>query len=81
MVRVDPKHAHQALERGIKAESDGRIDEALAAYDEAARYAPQDLALVGRGAAGNQREVSGGGHAGYHRLRLLRRRRLGRWPR
>jgi len=51
IVRVDPKHAHQALERGIKAESDGRIDEALAAYDEAARYAPQDLAVVGRGAA------------------------------
>jgi type II secretory pathway component GspD/PulD (secretin) len=51
LVRVDPKRAQRALERGVKAESDGRIDEALLAYDEAARYAPQDLALVGRGAA------------------------------
>src|SRR5216683_1865846 len=51
MVRVDPKRAQRALERGVRAESDGRMDEALLAYDEAARYAPQDLALVGRGAA------------------------------
>ena len=51
MVRVDPKRAQRALERGVKAESDGKIDEALTAYDEAARYAPQDLAVVGRGAA------------------------------
>src|SRR5712691_4029425 len=51
MVRVDPKRAQRAMERGIRAESDGRMDEALLAYDEAARYAPQDLALVGRGAA------------------------------
>src|SRR5712691_5413879 len=51
MVRVDPKRAQRALERGVRAESDGRMDEALLAYDEAARCAPQDLALVGRGAA------------------------------
>lgn len=51
LVRVDPKHAQRALERGIRAESDGKTDDALAAYDEAARYAPQDLAVVGRGAA------------------------------
>src|SRR5579859_3494080 len=70
MVRMDPKRAQRALERGIRAESDrrmdeapirlrsdaalegslralresdGRMDEALTAYDEAARYAPQDL--------------------------------------
>src|SRR5580693_3617250 len=51
LVRVDPKRAQRALERGVKAEADGKIDEALTAYDEAARYAPQDLAMVGRGAA------------------------------
>src|ERR1700731_4161631 len=51
MVRVDPKRAQHALERGVKAEADGKIDEALTAYDEATRYAPQDLAVVGRGAA------------------------------
>jgi type II secretory pathway component GspD/PulD (secretin) len=51
MVRVDPKRAQHAVERGVKAEADGKIDEALAAYDEASRYAPQDLAVVGRGAA------------------------------
>src|SRR5712675_2709621 len=34
-----------------QAEADGRNDEALLAYDEAARLAPQNLALVGRCAA------------------------------
>src|ERR1700730_5240293 len=38
----DPQRAREALERGDKAEVDGR--------DEAARYAPQDLAIVGRSA-------------------------------
>src|SRR6202795_798088 len=51
LVRVDPKLAGRALERGVKAEADGKFDDALAAYDEAARYAPQDLAVAGRGAA------------------------------
>src|ERR1700720_3721757 len=51
MVRVDPKLAQRALERGVKAEADGKFDDALAAYDEASRYAPQDLAVAGRGAA------------------------------
>ena len=51
MVRPDPKRAKKAVERGDKAEAAGRIDEALAAYQEAARYAPQDMVIVERGAA------------------------------
>lgn len=51
VVRPDPKRAQKLLERGQEAEANGRVDEALLAYDEAARLAPQDLALVGRGAA------------------------------
>ena len=51
IVRPDPKRAQKLLEAGQKAEADGRNDEALLAYDEAARLAPQNLALVGRGAA------------------------------
>jgi type II secretory pathway component GspD/PulD (secretin) len=50
-VRPDPKRAQKLVERGDKAQADGRIDEALLAYDEAARLAPQDFAVIGRGAA------------------------------
>jgi Flp pilus assembly secretin CpaC len=50
IVRPDPKRAQKLVERGEKAEADGRFDEALLAYDEAARLAPQNLALFGRGA-------------------------------
>jgi Flp pilus assembly secretin CpaC len=51
LVRPDPKRAQKLLEQGQKAEAEGRIDEALLAYDEAVRLAPQNLALVGRSAA------------------------------
>jgi Flp pilus assembly secretin CpaC len=51
ITRTDPKRARNAAARGDKAKAEGRADEALIAYDEAARYAPQDLAIVGRGAA------------------------------
>src|ERR1700730_237671 len=51
IVRPDPKRAQKLVEQGEKAEADGRNDEALLAYDEATRLAPQNLALVGRGAA------------------------------
>src|SRR6266436_2773052 len=51
IVRPDPKRAQKLVEAGQKAEADGRNDEALLAYDEATRLAPQNLALVGRGAA------------------------------
>ncbi|HXM95347.1 MAG TPA: FG-GAP-like repeat-containing protein [Candidatus Dormibacteraeota bacterium] len=50
-VRWDAKRAQKAAERGDKAVSAGRVDEALAEYQEAARYAPQDADIVGRGAA------------------------------
>src|SRR6202521_6338753 len=49
MLRPDPKSAQMAAERGNKAEAAGRFEEALAAYEEAARYAPQDAAVVERG--------------------------------
>src|SRR5713101_6774984 len=51
MVRPDPKRAHKAAERGDKAQAAARFDEALAAYEEAARYAPQDVSIVERGVA------------------------------
>ena len=57
IVRPDPKRAQKLLESAEKAEADGRIDEALLAYDEAARLAPQNLALVGRGAALRSRMI------------------------
>jgi hypothetical protein len=47
------------LERGERAEADGRLNDALAAYDEAARYAPNDPAMVGRGAALRSKLVRG----------------------
>src|SRR5258708_15074901 len=48
-VLPDPKRAHKAAERGGKAEAAGRFEEALAAYEEAARYAPQDSSIVEQG--------------------------------
>src|ERR1700730_11511849 len=50
VTRTDPKRARNAAARGDKAKAEGRADEALVAYDEGGRYAPQDPATVGRGA-------------------------------
>jgi len=50
-VRPDPKRAQQAAARGNQAEVAGRFDEALVAYEEAARFAPQDASIVERAAA------------------------------
>jgi tetratricopeptide (TPR) repeat protein len=50
-VRPDPKRAQKAVELGDKAQADGRLAEALAYYEQAARYAPRDAAIVGRAAA------------------------------
>ncbi|HTF26928.1 MAG TPA: putative Ig domain-containing protein [Candidatus Limnocylindria bacterium] len=50
-VRPDPKRAQKAAEQGDKAEAAGRFDEALAAYEEAARYAPKDADVIERGVA------------------------------
>jgi len=51
VVRPEPQRAQKAAERGDQAEAAGRFDEALAAFEEAARYAPQDAAVVERGVA------------------------------
>src|SRR6266481_516269 len=58
-VRPDSKRAQKAAERGEKAEAAGRFDEALAAYDQAARYATQDMSIIGRGVALRSRLVRG----------------------
>ena len=49
-VHPDLKQARRAAERGEKAEAAGRLDEALAAYEEASRYAPQDMSYATRAA-------------------------------
>src|SRR3989441_11914282 len=51
MVRPDPKRAQKSVERGDKAQAAGNLDEALLAYEEAARYAPQEPYVIERGAA------------------------------
>jgi tetratricopeptide (TPR) repeat protein len=56
-VKIDPKRAQKAIERGSKAETDGRLEEALAYYDEAARFAPQEVTVVSRGATLRSRLV------------------------
>src|ERR1700689_3099507 len=49
-VKVDPKRAERYLQDGDDAVAAGRFDEALAAYDQAAKYAPQDISIVRKGA-------------------------------
>jgi len=49
-VRPDPKRAQKYVEQGDKAVVAGRFDEALAAYEEAIRYAPQDSSIVEKAA-------------------------------
>jgi tetratricopeptide (TPR) repeat protein len=56
-VAIDARRAQKAAERGDKAANEGRYAEALAAYDEAARYAPNDPAIVGRSARLRSRMV------------------------
>jgi tetratricopeptide (TPR) repeat protein len=55
----DSKRAQKALEQGEKSEAEGRVDDALAAYDEALRYSPQDMAIAGRTATLRSRLVRG----------------------
>ena len=54
---ADLKRARRATERADKAEAAGRIEEALEAYEEAARYAPQDAKVIERAAALRSRLV------------------------
>lgn len=44
--QADLKRAHKAAERGDKAEAAGQLDEALLWYEEATRYAPQDVKMI-----------------------------------
>jgi type II secretory pathway component GspD/PulD (secretin) len=50
MVKPDPKRAKKLVEVGEKAEAAGAFPQALAAYEEAARYAPFDVTIVSKGA-------------------------------
>ncbi len=50
-VRPDPKRAQKAAERGDKELAVGRFEEAMAEYEEAARYATQDASIIERAAA------------------------------
>jgi len=50
-VKPDPKRARKAAEQGEKAEAAGRLQEALVAFEEAARYAPQDIQFATRAEA------------------------------
>jgi type II secretory pathway component GspD/PulD (secretin) len=50
-IMVDPERAQVAMERGDEAAANGHLEEALADYDEAVRFAPQEMAAITRGAA------------------------------
>ncbi len=49
-VKIDPKRAERDVQAGDDAVAAGHFDEALVAYDDAAKYAPQDLAILRKGA-------------------------------
>ncbi len=51
MVKPDPKRAKKLMELGAKEEAAGADEAALAAYDEAVRYAPFDVMILGKAAA------------------------------
>lgn len=53
----DARRAQRAAQRGDKAANQGRYADALRDYDEAARFAPNDPAIVSRGAALRSRLV------------------------
>ena len=55
--RPNPKRARKAAELGDKALADGHTEKALAYYDEAVRYAPQDTDIVERFASLRSRLV------------------------
>lgn len=57
VVKPNPKVAKKLAEHAAKAEAAGDEEEALAAYEEAAHYAPMDVTIVGKGAALRSRLV------------------------
>ncbi|HEY2822904.1 MAG TPA: FG-GAP-like repeat-containing protein [Candidatus Acidoferrum sp.] len=48
--KADPRRAEKDVDAGDKAVAEGRFDDALVAYDDAARYAPRDAEILGKGA-------------------------------
>jgi type II secretory pathway component GspD/PulD (secretin) len=50
MIKPDPKQAKKLVEYGQKQEASGAFEAALAAYQEAARYAPFDITIVSKAA-------------------------------
>src|SRR6266849_6030252 len=50
-VKPDPKRAKKLVEQAAKEEAAGDYVRALSDYEEAARYAPFDVTIVGKGAA------------------------------
>ena len=50
-VKPDPKRAKKLAEQAAKEEANGDVIAALNDYEEAAKYAPFDVVLVGKGAA------------------------------
>ena len=58
-VKPDPKRARKLVEFGAKAEGGGAYEEALAAYEEATRYAPLDINIVSKAAALRSKLVQG----------------------
>src|SRR5437660_11803797 len=62
-VTFDPKQARKLVERGEKLEAEAKLEEALAGYDEAAKYAPNDAEVVGHGATLRARMVRGNAEA------------------
>src|SRR5579871_2495781 len=48
LVKPDPKQAKKLVEAGEELESEGKLDQALDAYEEAARYAPFDVNIANK---------------------------------
>jgi predicted TPR repeat methyltransferase len=58
-VKEDVKGAEKAVDRGDKAAAAGKMDEALANYDDAVRLAPGDISIRRRAAAVKAQVVQG----------------------
>lgn len=59
LIKPDPKRAKKLVAYGEKQEAAGAFEQALAAYEEAARYAPFDITIVGKAATLRSKLVRG----------------------
>ena len=59
LIQPDAKRAKKLVEYGQKQEAAGAYEQALAAYEEAARYAPFDITIVSKAAALRSKLVRG----------------------